>query len=91
MPRLSIVLVTHREQGFLRRAVRSLLARLLDQLDGLGDRSADVEVLVVDDASPDHTAEILADLAAADSRLRVHRQRDQARCRCGPGRPLSTW
>ncbi len=83
MPRLSIVLVTYREQGFLRRSVSSR-SGLLDQLDGLGDRSADVEVLVVDDASPDHTAEILADLAAADSRLRV--QRNETRLGAGAAR-----
>ena len=83
MPRLSIVLVTYREQGFLRRSLSSR-SGLLDQLDGLGDRSADVEVLVVDDASPDHTAEILADLAAADSRLRV--QRNETRLGAGAAR-----
>jgi CDP-glycerol glycerophosphotransferase len=69
VPRLSIVLVTYREQGFLRRSLTALLA----QVDALGDRSGDVEVLVVDDASPDHTGEILAELvAAAGGRLRVH-------------------
>ena len=83
MPRLSIALVTYREQGFLRRSLSSR-SGLLDQLDGLGDRSADVEVLVVDDASPDHTAEILADLAAADSRLRV--QRNETRLGAGAAR-----
>ena len=83
MPRLSIVLVTYREQGFLRRSLSSR-SGLLDQLDGLGDRSAEVEVLVVDDASPDHTAEILADLAAADSRLRV--QRNETRLGAGAAR-----
>ena len=83
MPRLSIALVTYREQGFLRRSLSSR-SGLLDQLDGLGDRAADVEVLVVDDASPDHTAEILADLAAADSRLRV--QRNQTRLGAGAAR-----
>ena len=65
MPRLSLVLVTHHEQGHLRRGVRSLLEQV-----GAVD---DVELLVVDDASTDHTAEILADLGAADGRLRVHR------------------
>src|SRR5687767_13133549 len=63
MPRLSIVLVTHREQGFLRRC----LASVLDQ------GSADLEVVAVDDAAPDHSAQILAEIAAADPRVRVHR------------------
>lgn len=80
MPRLSIALVTYREQGFLRRFLSSLLA----QLDGLGDGSGDVEVLVVDDASPDHTAEILGEVSAADSRVRVHR--NPSRLGAGPAR-----
>jgi CDP-glycerol glycerophosphotransferase len=80
MPRLSIALVTYREQGFLRRSLSSLF----DQLGQLGARADDVEVLVVDDASPDHTAEILAEVSAANSRLRVHR--NDARLGAGPAR-----
>jgi len=76
MPRLSLVLVTHHEQGHLRRGVRSLLTQVgaLDQGGG-GD---DVELLVVDDASTDHTREILAELVAQDGRLRVHRCAERA-------------
>jgi len=79
MPRLSLVLVTHHEQGHLRRGVRNLLDQTgaVDQADGV-DGVADVELLVVDDASTDHTAEILAELAADDSRLRVHRLAERA-------------
>ena len=64
MPRLSIVLVTHHEQGFLRRSVGSVL-------DQAG--TAPVEVVVVDDGSSDHTAEILAELVTAHPGLVVHR------------------
>lgn len=63
MPRLSIVLVAYREQGFLSPCLDSVL-------DQAGD---DLEVVVVDDASPDHSAEVLAEVAAADPRVRVHR------------------
>jgi CDP-glycerol glycerophosphotransferase len=83
MPRLSIVLVTYREQGFLRRCLTSVTG----QLDLLGDRAADVEVLVVDDASPDHTPEILTEVAAGDSRVRVHR--DARRFGAGEARAAS--
>jgi CDP-glycerol glycerophosphotransferase len=76
MPRLSLVLVTHHEQGHLRRGVRSLLAQV-DALDHVGGGD-DVELLVVDDASTDHTAEILAELVAQDGRLRVHRCAERA-------------
>src|SRR5215204_4123405 len=48
MPRLSIVLVTYREQCFLRRSVCSLL----DHVDALDGRGSEVEVLFVDDAPP---------------------------------------
>ena len=63
MPRLSIVLVAYREQGFLRPCLDSVL----------GQAGDDLEVVVVDDASPDHSAEVLAEVAAADPRVHVHR------------------
>ena len=42
-------------------------------------RCPDVEVLVVDDGSPDGTGEIADDLAAGDARIKVlHRERKAA-------------
>ena len=62
LSRLSIVLVAHREQGFVRHCLSSVLQQ----------SPADVEVLVVDDASADHSAEIATEIAAADGRVHVH-------------------
>ena len=60
-PRLSIVLVAHREQGFLEPCLQSVL-------DGTGD---EIEVIAIDDASPDHVPELLEAAAARDARVRV--------------------
>ena len=61
MPRLGLVLVVHREQGFLRPALTSVLAGAPD----------DLEVVVVDDAAPDHSGDIADEVAARDPRVRV--------------------
>ena len=60
-PLLTCVMVAFREQAH----VRDCVASILDQ----GFR--DVEIIAVDDASPDHAGEILDDLAANDQRLTV--------------------
>ncbi len=60
MPLLSFVLVVHREQAFLQQCVESLLT-----VD-------DVELVVIDDASPDHAPGLLDELAERDRRVRVH-------------------
>jgi CDP-glycerol glycerophosphotransferase len=46
MPALSVVLVVHREQAYIEQCLRSVLAD-------------DVQVVVIDDASPDHAPRIL--------------------------------
>jgi CDP-glycerol glycerophosphotransferase len=60
-PLLSLVLVVHREQAYVEECVHSIL----------GQDFAGVELLAIDDASPDHAPEILDALAARDPRLRV--------------------
>ncbi|HET9738847.1 MAG TPA: CDP-glycerol glycerophosphotransferase family protein [Solirubrobacteraceae bacterium] len=60
MPRLSVVLVVHGEQAHL------------DEVTSAALRGDDVELVVVDDASPDHGPELLDALAARDERVRVH-------------------
>jgi CDP-glycerol glycerophosphotransferase len=60
-PRLSFVLVVHGEQAYLDECTASLL----------GQDTADVELIAVDDASPDHGPELLDELAARDPRVRV--------------------
>jgi CDP-glycerol glycerophosphotransferase len=73
MPRLSVVLVVHGEQAHLEEIATSAL-------------HGDVELVVVDDASPDHGPELLDALAAGDDRVRVHHLAE--RIGLGEGRNL---
>ncbi|MCX4745364.1 glycosyltransferase [Kitasatospora sp. NBC_01287] len=61
-PLLSIILPVHGVEQFLPRCLDSILA---------GQESEDVEVIAVDDRSPDGCGAILDDYAARDKRLRV--------------------
>lgn len=61
MPQLSFVLAVHGEQAYLEECVATLL----------GQDVADVELVVVDDASADHAPRLLAELAERDPRVRV--------------------
>src|SRR5919106_3593286 len=60
-PFISILLVVYREQAYVRECV----------LSALGQSLSDVEVVAVDNASPDHGPELLDELAKVDSRLVV--------------------
>ena len=60
-PRLSVVVVAHREQGFLEPCLESVL----------GQAAEEVEVIAIDDASPDHVPELLDEAAARDPRVHV--------------------
>jgi CDP-glycerol glycerophosphotransferase len=64
MPRFSVVVPAHRAQGFLRPCLESVLGQA-----GLDRSGGDVEVVAVDDASPDACGAIIDDLAAADPRV----------------------
>ena len=66
MPLVSVLLATHDDARFLREAIESVLAQT----------SGDLELIVVDDASTDETAELLAGLD--DRRLFVLRNQEQA-------------
>jgi CDP-glycerol glycerophosphotransferase len=72
MPLLSIVLVVHGEQAFIEECAASVL----DQ-----EGSADVELIAIDDASPDHGPAVLDRLAERDPRVRVEHLDE----RVGPG------
>ncbi len=61
MTLLSVVLPVHKVQGYLAQCLDSLLDQAF----------TDVEIVAVDDCSPDRSGEILADYAARDARLRV--------------------
>ncbi|SFF86763.1 CDP-glycerol glycerophosphotransferase [Actinacidiphila alni] len=60
MPRISVVVPVHRAQGFLRACLESVL----------GQSFTDLEVIAVDDASPDASGAIIDEFAAADPRIR---------------------
>ncbi|GHE14316.1 glycosyltransferase family 2 protein [Klenkia taihuensis] len=62
-PSVSVLVPTYNGERFIKAAVRSALAQ----------SHRDLEVVVGDDASTDRTPEVLAELAAADDRVRVVR------------------
>src|SRR3954449_10592479 len=62
MPVLSIVLVVHGEQAFIEDCAASVLGQ---------EGSADVELIAIDDASPDHGPAVLDRLAERRPRVRV--------------------
>ncbi|WBB46904.1 glycosyltransferase family 2 protein [Verrucosispora sp. WMMA2044] len=61
MPLLSIVLPVYRVQAYLRECLDSILQQSF----------GDVEIIAVDDCSPDHCGAILDEYAARDPRVRV--------------------
>mgnify|MGYP001332565159 CR=1 FL=1 len=61
-PKISVLLPTYNYARFLPSAIESILAQTF----------RDFELIIADDASPDHTAEILAHYAARDARIRPH-------------------
>ncbi|MEV0323517.1 bifunctional glycosyltransferase family 2 protein/CDP-glycerol:glycerophosphate glycerophosphotransferase [Streptomyces sp. NPDC050658] len=71
MTRFSVVVPAHRVQGYLRECLDSVL----------GQSFADLELIVVDDASPDASAAIAAQCAERDPRAQLVRAPAQA----GPG------
>lgn len=64
MSSVSVVMATHNRAHFLTESIRSALRQKLEP----------VEVLVVDDASTDNTAEIVHQLRKSDSRIRLIHQ-----------------
>ncbi len=60
-PRFSVLIPARNEEANIAAAVRSVLE----------NENADLEVIVLDDASTDRTAEIVRDLAASDARVRL--------------------
>ncbi|MEU0462333.1 glycosyltransferase family 2 protein, partial [Micrococcus luteus] len=61
MPRFSIILPCFKVQGFLGECLDSVL----------GQSFRDIEVIAVDDCSPDGSGAILDEYAARDDRVRV--------------------
>ncbi|MFJ6565817.1 CDP-glycerol:glycerophosphate glycerophosphotransferase [Streptomyces sp. NPDC091292] len=78
MCRFSVVVPAHRVQGYLRECLESVLGqtvapRLSGTGSGTGTGAADIEVIVVDDASPDADAAIAAEYAERDPRVQLVR------------------
>ncbi|MFC7545221.1 CDP-glycerol glycerophosphotransferase family protein [Plantactinospora sp. GCM10030261] len=61
MTLISFVVPVYQVQGYLRQCLDSMLTQSV----------TDIEVIAIDDRSPDHSGEILAEYAARDPRLRV--------------------
>ena len=61
VPILTIVIPAHRVQGYVRQCLQSILTA----------DEPELEILAIDDRSPDGTGRILDEVAAADARLRV--------------------
>lgn len=66
MPRVSILIPAYNAEGTILQAIDSALAQTL----------ADIEIIVIDDGSTDRTAGIVQSCALADSRVRVHKMRE---------------
>src|SRR5688572_22147748 len=62
-PEVSVVLPAYNGRKYVRAAVESILTQTF----------TDFELIVIDDASSDGSADILAELARGDSRMQVHR------------------
>lgn len=58
---VSVVIPVYKTAGYLPRCLDSVLAQTLRE----------IEIVAIDDASPDHAAEILKAYAAKDSRIRI--------------------
>jgi glycosyltransferase involved in cell wall biosynthesis len=63
---LSVIVTAMNEEGNLRPTVESVLSVV-------AGKPWDYEVLIIDDGSTDRTAEVAEELAASDSRIKVHR------------------
>lgn len=69
-PLVSVVIATYNREQFLNFAVDSILAQTLQ----------DFELLIVDDASTDGTADLLAERALNDKRIRILRTNANSGC-----------
>ena len=64
MPRVSVIIPTYNRARLVQEAIRSAQAQT----------HSDVEIIVVDDASTDNTADVVQAMAAADPRITLVRQ-----------------
>lgn len=65
MPKVSVIVAIYNSEEFLPQCVDSILAQT----------ETDIEILLVDDGSPDHSAELMAAYAQSDPRIRcIHKE-----------------
>ncbi|MEP6698714.1 MAG: glycosyltransferase [Verrucomicrobiota bacterium] len=69
---ISVIIAAFNEEKVITESLRSVLAT---------DYSGELEVIVIDDGSQDHTAREVAALAALDSRVRLLRQENHGKAR----------
>ena len=67
IPRVSVLMTAYNSANYIGEAIDSVLAQTMP----------DLELILIDDGSTDKSAEIMADYAAHDVRVRVHRQENQ--------------
>jgi glycosyltransferase involved in cell wall biosynthesis len=76
MPLISVIVPIHRAEQYLDRCLRSIVAQTLE----------DIEIICVDDRSPDQSARIVETFSATDSRVRLIRNERNL----GPGGARNT-
>ncbi len=67
IPRVSVLMAAYNCATYVSEAIESVLAQTMP----------DLELILVDDGSTDHSPEIMARYAAQDARVTVHRQENQ--------------
>ena len=70
MSKVSIIVPIYKSEAFVERCIRSLM----------GQTHADIEIIAVNDGSPDNSGAILEGLAAQDARIRLITQENQGVC-----------
>ena len=95
-PKVSVIIPVYNVERFLTRCLDSVVAQTLRE----------IEIICVDDGSPDRSIDILNRYAAQDDRVRVISQENRSsssipttgsirsiagRCTMQPGRPGPTW
>ncbi len=80
-PKVSIIIPVYKAELFLQRCVQSVTAQTLK----------DIEIILIDDGSPDRCGELCDRLAAQDARIRVeHKQNEGAGMARNSGLALAT-
>lgn len=74
-PELSIIIPAYNEEKRLRRS----LQRICEYFAGSGPQQHNIEIIVVDDGSTDHTADLTPRIYSDNAQLAAHFKRDKSR------------